>query len=73
MKFLKNFWDKVSINSEDEALLYFKSTVLKTNKNKDYYNSWSAIEKKVKSIREDILDALNKTLILLDKEEFKKL
>jgi len=72
MKFLNDFWKKLSISTEEDALAYFKKTVLKTNKNKDYYNAWTAIEKKVNLIKKEIINDLNSTLIPLNKDEFKK-
>jgi type II restriction enzyme len=72
MKFISEFWNKLNINNQEEALGYFKSTVLQTNKNKSYYNNWKGISSRVDTIKEEVINALNSTLFPLNKDAFKQ-
>jgi type II restriction enzyme len=72
MKFIKDFWNKKNINNSEEALVHFKETILRTNKNADYYNDWKKIVDRVKSMDKKVLKLFNETLIDFNKSKFEK-
>jgi len=73
MKFLNEFWEPRAVLDDNQALQFFKSTVLKTNKNKNYYNDWDKIKLIVNKIPQETIDVLNDTLITnFSKEKFQE-